>query len=146
MSNIHGAIVEILSENAEVAAWATGGIWSRRAPSMEADEANTRRDKYIVVKVEDSDPTHKQVGPSNLITETINVMVWAHSGADCDEGDTRVRWALDAMVGTADGLTIQRIFWRGSPDEEDEDADRAEQRLCGARCRFDVAYIPTPRP
>lgn len=146
MSTIHDAIVEILQQDASANAWATGGIHARYAGSRDPSVSNSRRDKYIVVKVEEGDPVHQQVGASRLMTEAIAVLVWAHSGADVSEGANRVRWALDAKAGTAAGLTIQRIFWRGSPDVDDEDADQAEQKLIGARCLFDVAYVPNAAP
>jgi hypothetical protein len=144
IGGIKDAIVEILTENANCNAWATGGIHVRRAPPMPKADASRRRDRYIVVRVAESDPEHQQVGPSTLTTDQLEISVWAKSSTQADEGANLVRVALDGFSAQAAGINVQRIFWRGTVDREVEDASGAEQLIDGAFMEFDVGYtLPT---
>jgi hypothetical protein len=144
MASIKDAIVEILTENPECNAWATGGIHVRRAPPMPQASADRRRDRYIVVRVTDSTPEHTQDAPAQLCVDRIDVAVWASSSRDADDGANLVRKALDGMTAMAAGISVQRIFWQGTVDREVEDASGAEQLIDGAFCEFEVGYtLPT---
>lgn len=140
MARIKDAIVGFLLANSAVTAWATGGVHVRRAPGMPDDSTDRRRDKYIVVRVSDSEPEHWQVGPSELTTDRIDVLVVASSSREADWGANLVRIALDGLTADYDSLFVQRIFWRGTTDREFEDASGAEQLLDAAQLTFDVGY------
>jgi hypothetical protein len=146
MPGIKDAIVEILTENPECSAWATGGIHVRRAPPMQQASVERRRDRYIVVRVTDSDPSewHTQEHPAEGTIDRIEVAVWASSSRDADNGAHFARKALDGMAGTAAGIIVQRILWQGTVDREVEDASGAEQLIDGAIATFEVGYtLPT---
>lgn len=134
---IKDAIVGILVANAAVSAWATGGIHVRRAPGL----SQQRRDRYVVIRILESNPEHQQEGASELTTDRLEVVVVASSSRDADEGARLVRRALDGVTTDqfAD-LFIQRIFWRGTIDKEVEDASGAEQLMDIAVLSFDVSY------
>lgn len=140
MASIKDAIVEILTENSECAAWATGGIHVRRAPPMAQANPIRRRDRYIVVRVTDSTPEHTQDAPAQITTDRIDVAVWASSSRDADDGANFVRKALDGKTADAAGISVQRIFWQGTVDREVEDASGAEQLIDGAFLEFEVGY------
>lgn len=146
MNGIKDAIVEILTENAECAGWATGGIHVRRAPPMSQSSAERRRDRYIVVRVTESNPAefHTQQEPAQGTVDQIEIAVWASSSRDAGDGSHFVRKALDGWAGTAAGIFVQRIFWQGTVDREVEDASSAEQLIDGAFLEFEVGYtLPT---
>jgi hypothetical protein len=140
MAGIKDAIVEILRDNAEVRDWATGGIHARRAPAM---TSGGLRDKYIVVRVTDSNPDewHSQTAPAGGTLDKIAVAIWCEGSKEADIGANKVRIALDGMAGTAANIGIQRIFWRGTVDREVEDASEAEQLLDACIAEFEVGYI-----
>ena len=148
MAGIKDAIVETLNANAPVAQWATGGVFARRAPQLPTGSATRRRDKYIVVRVTNSDPdeSHTQDGPATLVQDRIEVSIWASSSKDADIGATVVRHALDAMQGDSAGVTIRRMFWRGTVDREVEDASSAEQLMDCCLAEFDVSYVLEAAP
>lgn len=138
---IKSAIVEILNDNAAVREWATGGIHARRAP-----KGDGRRDKYIVVRVSECDPdeSHTQNDAASVSKDVLDVSVWASNSREADHAANLVRFALDAMAGDAAGITILRIFWRGTTDREVEDASRAEQLMDACQLVFEVGYrLPT---
>lgn len=137
---VKDAIIEILTENPDVAEWATGGIHARRAPPMPLG-AQRRRDRYIVVRISGSEPPHTQDRPATIVTDQLDVSVWASSSRDADEGAMRVRKALDAVSAVAADLTIQRIFWRGTTDVEVEDLALSEGLLDAAAVTFEVTYV-----
>jgi hypothetical protein len=144
IGGIKDAIVEILQENSECSTWATGGIHVRRAPPMPEGQTDRLRDRYIVVRVTGCDPEHTQQTPATLTTDRIEVAVWAAESLNADEGANLVRKALDGMTAEAAGISVQRIFWRGTVDREVEDASGAEQLIDGAIVEFDVGYtLPT---
>ena len=140
IGGIKDAIVELLQENPECSAWANGGIHARRAPPVEHGDPDRRRRRYIVVRVTDSTPEHTQDAPAQITVDTIEVSVWADSSREADEGSNFVRLALDAWAGTAAGIWVQRIFWRGTVDREVEDSSGAEQLIDGAIMEFEVGY------
>lgn len=144
IGGIKDAIVEILKENAKCQAWATGGIHARRAPPMPKADSERRRNKYIVVRVAESEPNHTQQEAAELVTDKLEITVWANSSRDADEGANLVRKALDGVTASAAGITVQRIFWQGTVDREVEDAASAEQLIDGAVLEFEVGYtLPT---
>lgn len=145
MAGIKDAIVEVLQDNSRVRAWATDGIYAKRAGQRTPGQGV--RDKYITVRVSDSDPndSHTQDGPATVTTDRIEVAVWALGGREADIGANEVRWALDGWFGSAAGYDfVQRIFWRVTVDREVEDASGAEQEIHCCLAEFDVAYtLPT---
>jgi hypothetical protein len=115
---------------------------------LAASSAVRLRDKYIVVRVSNSDPdeSHTQGGPvlrsgaATVVTDRIDVAIWAKTSKEADIGANAVRHALDGMFATAADVVIQRIFWRGTVDREVEDASGAEQVIDGCHAEFEVAY------
>lgn len=144
MPGIKDAVIEILNEDPTVSAWAIGGIHARRAPQLPQGSTNKRRDRYIVVRVTDSEFEHTQDAPAQFSTDRIDVSVWASSSRDADEGARNVRIALDGRSAIAAEIDVQRIFCRGIIDFEVEDASGAEQLIDECRLTFDVGYtLPT---
>lgn len=141
LPGIAEAIIEILTENAAAAAWATGGFHDRRAPPMSEKSADRRRDRYATIRVTDNTLEHKQVGPAVLTTDEVKITVWASSSWDAADGAHLIRKALDGKTGTAAGITIQRIFCRKhGVDRDEQDLSFAEQLIDGKDLFFDVAY------
>lgn len=132
------AVVEILQAHAGCLAWATGGIHVGRV----AQEGG-RADKYIVVSIVESgelDPVQDAATPVTLVSDTVEVAVWASSAADAAKGENRARWALDRMEGTAAGIAISRIDWLGAVHQRVEDAAGAEQEIIGKVATYSIKY------